>query len=145
MDIVLDVVGGVFVVCVGVDGTVLVLVDFVVFIVVFYCCCDMDIVFLDVSGVFVVRVGVDCIVLVDVDVFVVVFIVVVFTGSLASCTCSIYMHSFILQSTKMILKFRENHIAKLERMRKREREGEENEEDDKDKEIVSQKRILDYL
>ena len=37
----------------------------------------------------------------------------------------------------MILKFRENHIAKLERMRKRETDGQEKENDDRDKEIVS--------
>ncbi|XP_031571962.1 kinesin-like protein KIF15 isoform X2 [Actinia tenebrosa] len=40
-----------------------------------------------------------------------------------------------VQSTKMILKFRESHIAKLERMRKGNKEDKEREEDSRDKQI----------
>ncbi|XP_020614830.1 kinesin-like protein KIF15 isoform X3 [Orbicella faveolata] len=40
-----------------------------------------------------------------------------------------------LQSTKMILKFRESTISRLERLRKREKEGSEGQEDEKDREI----------
>ena len=42
-----------------------------------------------------------------------------------------------LQSTKMIVKLRESHIAKLERLRKKEQQDESHEEDSKDREIVS--------
>ena len=37
----------------------------------------------------------------------------------------------------MILKFRENHIGKLERMRKKDRVNQGIEDDDRDREIVS--------
>ncbi|KAL9974095.1 hypothetical protein ACROYT_G011096 [Oculina patagonica] len=40
-----------------------------------------------------------------------------------------------LQSTKMILKFRESTISRLERLRKREKEGSEGQEDGKDREM----------
>ncbi|CAH3020308.1 unnamed protein product, partial [Porites evermanni] len=40
-----------------------------------------------------------------------------------------------LQSTKMILKFRESTISRLERLRKREKEGADNQEDVKEREI----------
>lgn len=40
-----------------------------------------------------------------------------------------------LQSTKMILKFRESTISRLERLRKREKEGSDTQEDEKDREI----------
>ena len=42
----------------------------------------------------------------------------------------------ISQSTKMILKFRESTISRLERLRKREKEGSDGQEDEKDREIV---------
>lgn len=44
---------------------------------------------------------------------------------------------FISQSTKMILKFRESTISRLDRLRKREKEGSEGQGDEKDREIVS--------
>lgn len=40
-----------------------------------------------------------------------------------------------LQSTKMILKFRESTISRLERLRKRDKEGPDGQDDDKDREI----------
>lgn len=49
---------------------------------------------------------------------------------------------FFSQSTKMILKFRESTISRLERLRKREKEGSEGQEDGKDREIVSAKAFV---
>lgn len=49
---------------------------------------------------------------------------------------------FFSQSTKMILKFRESTISRLERLRKREKEGSEGQEDGKDREIVSVKAFV---
>ncbi|KAK3746376.1 hypothetical protein QZH41_018195 [Actinostola sp. cb2023] len=49
------------------------------------------------------------------------------------------------QSTKMILKFRESHIAKLERMRKGSNEEQEREEDSRDKQIQLLKEEISIL
>lgn len=53
---------------------------------------------------------------------------------------------FVLQSTKMILKFRESTISRLERLRKRDKEGPDGQDDDKEREIVSSaETFLDFL
>lgn len=50
-----------------------------------------------------------------------------------------------LQSTKMILKFRESTISRLERLRQREKEGSDTQEDDKDREMQLLKEEISVL
>ena len=60
----------------------------------------------------------------------------------SSCSCVLFFLFHFTQSTKMILKFRESTISRLERLRQREKEGSDTQEDGREREIVSEKNEL---
>ena len=60
----------------------------------------------------------------------------------SSCSCVLFFLFHFTHSTKMILKFRESTISRLERLRQREKEGSDTQEDGREREIVSEKNEL---